>query len=65
VEPESLRIHYRNNGPTAEALKIEVESLEHLHRKPHRDALAWKLEKWKQGDISPLLTTLANALSAV
>jgi hypothetical protein len=46
IEPETLRIVYRESGPDAARLGIVRDSLGHLHNRPHVDALRWT---WSQG----------------
>jgi HNH endonuclease len=46
IEPESLSVVVRQSGVTASDLKLGRESLAHLERKPHRDALAWRWRAW-------------------
>ena len=48
IEPQSLDIHYTATGPNAKDLRISYSSLEHLHRKPHSEALEWKWQEWKE-----------------
>ena len=47
IEPNTLKIHYRENGPDATALCVRYNSLHHLPRKPHKTALEWLWERWK------------------
>lgn len=51
IEPDDLTIRYRSSGPHANELKISRQSLQHLSRKPHEEALdwLWKLCQRKYG----------------
>jgi putative restriction endonuclease len=44
IEPETLRIVCREPGPDAGRLGVMNESLAHLRRKPHVEALRWNWE---------------------
>jgi hypothetical protein len=46
IEPGSLRIVYRDDGPNASRLGIEHESLQCLSRKPHSEAVQWLWDEW-------------------
>jgi putative restriction endonuclease len=46
LEPGSLAVRFRSGGPTAEEMRISVESLEALDRGPHEEAVAWRWERW-------------------
>jgi putative restriction endonuclease len=48
IEPDSLKIHFREFGPDATALNIEHPTLGHLAMKPHRDALEWLWNRWQR-----------------
>jgi predicted restriction endonuclease len=48
VHPENLEIQCKEGGPSAEALQIANASLAHLRRKPHKEALEWRWQRWKQ-----------------
>jgi putative restriction endonuclease len=48
IEPDTLRIHYKANGPGADSLRIDYETLEHLPKKPHEEALQWRWERWQR-----------------
>jgi hypothetical protein len=49
IEPESLTIVCSDDGPSASVLRIDLPSLQHLARKPHREALVWQWERWQRG----------------
>ena len=46
IEPSTLRLTTKQNGPTLSDLRITVESLSYLTRKPHNDAVRWRWERW-------------------
>jgi hypothetical protein len=48
VDPERLEIRCKDGGPSAAALRIANASLAHLKRKPHKEALEWRWQRWKQ-----------------
>ncbi len=48
VEPETLAIQSRDRGPTLVDLQITRESLTHLPRSPHADALRWRWERLRR-----------------
>ena len=45
--PDSMVISYRASGPKGAELAISYNTLEHLHLKPHPDALAWAWRRWQ------------------
>lgn len=45
-DPETTTLAYKDGGPDAGALGIQVDSLAHLGNKPHDEALAWCWERW-------------------
>lgn len=45
-EPDSLVIRCRPDGPGAAAIGVTCKSLNHLPRKPHKDAVAWHWKNW-------------------
>lgn len=47
IDPGTLKIHYKKSGPDAAALYIEYHSLEHLPKKPHKEALEWLWKRWE------------------
>ena len=47
IEPSSQQICFRSSGPDADSLSIRNSTLEHLPRKPHRDALEWLWTRWR------------------
>ncbi len=49
IEPCSLSIKFKDSGPDADALKVDYLTLNHLQKKPHQDALAWRWNTWIQG----------------
>ncbi|MCX5035337.1 HNH endonuclease [Streptomyces coelicoflavus] len=46
IHPDSLEVVTRSGGPTVRDLHIAVPHLRDLDRKPHREALAWRFERW-------------------
>jgi hypothetical protein len=46
IEPTTLRLTTKQSGPTLSDLRITVDSLSHLTRKPHNNALHWRWERW-------------------
>ncbi len=46
IEPKTFEIRCKASGPDAKALRIEERTLEHLSRKPHRDAVEWLWRRW-------------------
>jgi hypothetical protein len=46
LEPQTLTIHVKDNGPNLEQLRITHPSLQHLRLKPHPHALKWHWDKW-------------------
>ena len=47
IEPSSQRICFPSSGPDADALSIRYSTLEHLPKKPHREALEWLWTRWR------------------
>jgi putative restriction endonuclease len=47
IEPESLRICYTASESEPRSLRIEYPTLEHLPKKPHKDALEWLWNRWQ------------------
>lgn len=47
-EPESLKVVCRESGPSAPELGIRFDSLSHVRRKPHVEALRWRWKQWKK-----------------
>lgn len=52
IEPITFRIVARKNGPTLSALRITIDSLAHLPRKPHIDAIQWRWDRWLTNNAS-------------
>jgi putative restriction endonuclease len=48
IQPDTLQVHCRPTGPGAGILGIVHTTLDHLHRKPHRDALQWLWDRWER-----------------
>jgi putative restriction endonuclease len=48
IEPSTLKLHYNASGLDADALKIDRETLKHLPRQPHEEALRWRWDRWQQ-----------------
>ncbi|WP_380527292.1 HNH endonuclease [Streptacidiphilus alkalitolerans] len=48
IEPESLEVVTRPQGPSLEELHITVSNLKDLPRKPHHDALEWRYQEWRR-----------------
>ena len=48
IEPNTLRICFRKSGSDALTLRIEHPTIEHLPRRPHKEALLWRWEKWRK-----------------
>lgn len=48
VHPDTLALHVRQGGPSAQALRISRTSLAHLPQPPHVTALEWRWRKWRQ-----------------
>ena len=46
IEPVTLRVRYINGGPGKSALKVEVDDLQNLLKKPHTEALEWLWRRW-------------------
>lgn len=47
VEPTSLELQYRPEGPDRQRLCVTVDGLRHLPRHPHREPLEWLWARWK------------------
>jgi len=41
IHPETMVLHFNDKGPTPDDLFIQHDSLNHLRRFPHKDALRW------------------------
>ena len=50
IEPHTLMIKYRKDGPDKSALKITIDNLQSLEKKPHSEALRWFWERWNSLD---------------
>lgn len=50
IEPDTVKIHFKPNGPNGADLRIRHSSLRHLRQQPHRDALEWRWRSWRAGD---------------
>ena len=48
IEPESLNVRFTVGGPSARTLRIEVDSLAGLGKAPHREALQWRWDYWRE-----------------
>jgi len=48
IQPRTLEIRYRQQGPAANALRITYNDLCHLPYGPHEDALKWRYDLWEQ-----------------
>jgi hypothetical protein len=48
VNPADFEIQCKDGGPSAVALQIAHTSLAHLKRKPHKEALEWRWQRWKK-----------------
>lgn len=48
IEPSSLRIQFRDEGPYADDLMIKHERINHLTLLPHDAALSWCWDRWKK-----------------
>jgi hypothetical protein len=46
IEPGSLALHFRSDGPTMKALGVTAAQLRPLRARPHETALAWRYERW-------------------
>ncbi len=53
IDPDSLRVCIAADGPSLADLRIRRESINHLPKKPHRDALEW-LWRRRVAAISPV-----------
>jgi predicted restriction endonuclease len=49
IHPDTLSVETRLGGPALEELGIIEGSLQSLERKPHRDALQWRYNRWRVG----------------
>ena len=49
IHPDTLAIHCRPHGPDTGTLGMVHATLQHLRRKPHRDALEWLWHRWRSG----------------
>jgi hypothetical protein len=49
IEPETLRLTFREGGPSAARLGIVRQSIQHLAHQPHPDALRWVWARWTTG----------------
>jgi hypothetical protein len=49
VEPGTLRLDFKANGPDAERLGVRRPTFQHLSRKPHPEALRWQWDNWVCG----------------
>jgi putative restriction endonuclease len=47
IEPNTLALHYRASGPDANSLRIERQTLTHLTKQPHQNALRWCWTRWQ------------------
>ncbi|MFE0797490.1 MULTISPECIES: HNH endonuclease [Streptomyces] len=47
IEPETLSVVTRPQGPTAEELGIVTPHLRELPRRPHAEALRWRYREWQ------------------
>jgi predicted restriction endonuclease len=45
-EPDTTSVVLKDVGPGARALGITVDSLAHLNKKPHVEALTWCWKRW-------------------
>jgi putative restriction endonuclease len=48
IEPSSLRIRCTASGPDADSLSMDYSTLEHLPKKPHREAIEWLWARWQK-----------------
>lgn len=55
IEPRTLAIHSRANGPSLEALRIKNADVSHLLKKPHQEALEWCWSRWSETNSSGIL----------
>jgi len=49
IDPSTLEIRYRNNGPNSEDLRMSFPSISHLRKQPHTEALSWLWNTWDEG----------------
>lgn len=47
IEPGTLALHYRPQGPKAAEARISRTDLNHLRTPPHPEAVAWRWEQWR------------------
>jgi predicted restriction endonuclease len=47
IEPDTLAVHSRPDGPSLQELRISRSSIAELPRKPHREALTWRWGQWE------------------
>ncbi|MCA1704025.1 MAG: HNH endonuclease [Actinobacteria bacterium] len=48
INPDTLKVITKPNGPTLGDLGIITPNLEHLPHKPHREALQWRYQAWSE-----------------
>jgi hypothetical protein len=48
VNPDTFEIQSKDGGPSAVDLQIANASLAHLRQRPHKEALEWRWQRWKQ-----------------
>jgi hypothetical protein len=60
IEPNSLIIATVSGGPSRERMGIRVQSLEHLAKKPHPDAVEWRWERFLRTNSDRGLHVLSN-----
>ncbi len=48
IEPDSLTLHLKPGGPSAQALSLTVAKLSPLCELPHPDALGWRFAHWRR-----------------
>jgi len=46
IEPLTLEICYRSNGPNPEDLRMSFPSIRHLRKQPHTEAISWLWDTW-------------------
>ena len=46
IEPRTLMIRYRKDGPDRSALKVSIDGLQALPKNPHAEALGWLWQRW-------------------
>lgn len=52
VDPGTLVLRYKSGGPDAAMLRISRSGLDHLIRRPHREALEWCWRRWDQRSVA-------------